>query len=209
MMTAKMEVFEGIIDFPLLELGISQMYLNEKKIRAVEEWFDPYNLSNLDPMPVHDFGNGKYTLTDGHSRAYIAYKYGLTHVPIIYDNDEIITNELGQMLHCMDIEWCERFHLKNVSDMNNRIIGNDEYMEIWVNRCKKSYNLLSQTTELEREIIRESVSGLYLYGASESLDELYFEDASGRAYTYYNIVMKIKVDEERYNETDKRERSNN
>ena len=62
MMTAKMEVFEGIIDFPLLELGISQMYLNEKKIRAVEEWFDPYNLSNLDPMPVHDFGNGKYTL---------------------------------------------------------------------------------------------------------------------------------------------------
>lgn len=44
----------------------------------------------MDPVPVHDFGNGKYTLTDGHSRVYVAYEHGLTHVPIAYDKDEIM-----------------------------------------------------------------------------------------------------------------------
>jgi len=52
----KMEAFEGIKYFPLLELGLSQMYLNADKLDAIEKWFDPGDLSIMEPLTVHDFG---------------------------------------------------------------------------------------------------------------------------------------------------------
>ena len=100
MMSEKLEEFEGIKKYPLLELGLSQIYLNAEKIRAIEEWFDSCDTCDMDPLTVPDFENGKYTLTDGHSRAYVAYKNGLTHISIVYDKDEIVVGELGQKLYC-------------------------------------------------------------------------------------------------------------
>lgn len=181
-MLPKMEAFEGIKYFLLLELGLSQIYLNADKVKAIETWFDPNNLSNMEPLTVHDFGNGRYTLTDGHSRAYVAYKNGICHVPIVYDNDEIVVNKLGQSLYRMDIEWCERFHLENIRDLDHRILNNDDYNQLWVVRCNKSYNLLSQTTESARRIMQKKVPKLYLYGASEDLSQLYYEDDFGKTY---------------------------
>lgn len=181
-MSAKLEEFEGIKNYPLLELGLSQIYLNAEKIRAIEEWFDPCDTSDMDPLTVHDFGNGKYTLTDGHSRAYVAYKNGLTHIPIVFDKDEIVVGELGQKLYGADIEWCERLHLRNISDLSNRILESEEYNRLWVERCNKCYNLLSQTNECERKILQGKASNLYLYGASEDLSQLYFEDSYGKSY---------------------------
>ena len=182
MMPTEIEAFEGIKLFPLLELGLSQIYLNADKLDAIERWFDPADLSNMEPLTVHDFGNGRYTLTDGHSRAYVAYKNGICHVPIVYDNDEIVVNKLGQSLYRMDIEWCERFHLENIRDLDNRILNNDDYNQLWVVRCNKSYNLLSQTTESARRIMQKKVPKLYLYGASEDLSQLYYEDDFGKTY---------------------------
>lgn len=37
------------------------------------------------------------TLTDGHTRAYIAYKNGVSYLPVIYDNDDMITSKVGQL----------------------------------------------------------------------------------------------------------------
>ncbi|MBO5167304.1 MAG: hypothetical protein J6B90_12000, partial [Lachnospiraceae bacterium] len=69
--------FTGIKNYPLLDLGLSQIYLNKSKIESIEKWFNPDDLSNFTPLTVHNYGNGRYTLTDGHSRAYVAYKHGL------------------------------------------------------------------------------------------------------------------------------------
>ena len=63
----------------------------------------------------------------------------------------------------MDIEWCERFHLENISDLDNRILNNDDYNQLWVVRCNKSYNLLSQTTE--------SFGMFFLKKSSSNVDE--------------------------------------
>ncbi len=65
--------FDGICSYSLVELGISQLYLSEEKIRKVKTWFCPEDQEKLEPLPVHDFGNGRYTLTDGHSRAYVPF----------------------------------------------------------------------------------------------------------------------------------------
>ena len=82
----------------------------------------------------------------------------------------------------MDIEWCERFHLANISDLNNRILSNEDYNQFWVARCNKSYNLVSQTTENERRVLQNKAPKLYLYGATEDLSHLFFEDDLGKTY---------------------------
>lgn len=179
--------FKGVINYPIMELGVSQIFLNEDKIKAVEEWFDLGNMHIFEPLTVRDFGNGKYTLTDGHSRAYVAYKNGITVIPIVYDNDEIVAGEIGQKLYKTDIEWCNRFFIFNISHLAKRIINNDDYQRLWIERCDRSYNLLTQMTEEERQLIQSKKPNLFLYGASEDLSELYFENSEGESFVYQNV----------------------
>lgn len=176
--------FAGIINYPLLELGLSQIYLNEDKIKAIEKWFNPDDMSIFEPLPVRDFGNGRYTLTDGHSRAYVAYKNGLTQIPVVYDNDDMVTGKVGQKLYRTDIEWCSRFRIENISHLENRILTSEEYQQLWIERCDRSYNLLTQTTDGERELMQKNVPELFLYGASENLSEIYFENFVGELFVY-------------------------
>lgn len=183
--------FIGVINYPIIELGLSQIYLNEKKIKAIEQWFNPNSMDTFEPLMVHDYGNGKYTLTDGHSRAFVAYKNGVTEVPIIYDTDEIVAGEIGKKLYMADIEWCNRFSICNISYLQHRIISDEEYRRLWIERCDKSYNLLVQTTEEERELIQNKNPKLFLFGASSDLSEVYFENANGEEVVYKNEIRYL------------------
>lgn len=181
--------FTSVIDYPLLELGLSQIYLNENKIKAIEKWFNPEDMSTFDPLPVHNYGNGKYTLTDGHSRTYVAYKCGLTQVPIIYDNDDMVAGEMGQKLYNADIEWCCRFGIMNISHLDSRILTDEVYRRLWIGRCNRSYNLLTQTTDEERKRMQDRVPELFMYGASKDLTELFFENLSGELFVYKDKLL--------------------
>lgn len=112
--------FKGVITINILELGLSQMYLSIDKINGVKSWFVPDRIMEYQALPVHDFGNGRYTLTDGHSRAYVAFRAGIDYIPVIYDLDAMVTNPTGQMLYKNDIVWCDRFGLKNISHLEKR-----------------------------------------------------------------------------------------
>lgn len=43
-------------------------------------------------------------MVSGMVGAYVAYKNGLTDIPIVYDNDEIVAGEIGQKLYRASIE---------------------------------------------------------------------------------------------------------
>lgn len=176
--------FDGIAWVKVSSLGISQIYLSQQKLDNITKWFDPNNLGNFQPLPVHDFGNRRLTLTDGHSRAFSAYAAGLQSVPVVYDLDEIITNPTGQLLYRNDIVWCDRFGLHTVANLHDRILSPDLYQALWNRRCDIGYNLLMQTTPEQRQSWESLHSGLYLYGASEDLSILYFEDAEGNSIAY-------------------------
>lgn len=180
--------FKGVRFMPPDMLGLSQIYLNIEKIAGIEKWFDPKCMDNFEPLSVRDFGNGVYTLTDGHTRAYVAYKNGV-QVPVIYDNDDIVTCETGMLLYTADIEWCERFGLKNVSCLENRILSGEMYKKLWHQRCDRSHDLLMQTSTEERARMQSEVPHLFLYGASEDLTVLYFESRSGELYSYKNRTL--------------------
>ena len=180
--------FAGIKLIAISELGVSQIYLNENKIKEIKKWFNPDDVKKNPPLPVHAFGDGRYTLTDGHSRAYIAYKSGITHIPVFYDYDDIVTSELGILQYSTNIEWSKRHKIFTVADFENRIVPNSRYKELWIERCDKSYNLLTQTTAAERAKLNALHSNLFLYGASEDLSVLFFEDYDGKLFEFKNII---------------------
>ena len=112
-------------------------------------------------------------------------------MPIVYDHDDIVAGKIGQMLYNADIEWCKRFQLSNIQDLENRILSNDKYQKLWIERCGRSYQLLTRTCEAERKQLQNLVPNLFLYGASEDLSELFFENANGTLYLYKNHILEL------------------
>lgn len=176
--------FDGIKFINIDLLGLSQIWLSSKKVEAVTEWFDPKCMDRFQPLSVHDFGNKAYTITDGHTRAYVAYKNGVSALPVRYDNDDVITNPVGQMLYKADLDWCKRFKLSHIMHLENRIIAQSAYQELWIERCDRSYDLLTQTSQEDRMQLQKIAPDLFLYGASEDMSALYFENAAGELFFY-------------------------
>lgn len=183
--------FEGCKKVPILELGISQLYLSESKLSAIKAWFVPDKIDTYEPLTVHDYGNGRYTLTDGHSRAFTALEMGLTHIPIKYDTDEMVSGELGTRLYLADIEWCDRFGLSDISCLKNRIVSDEMYKQLWQERCERSYNLLTLVSEQEQRLISQREPSLFLYGANQNLIVFYFEDMTGSLFELSKDSWKL------------------
>ena len=55
-----------IHEFKLKDLQPSQFYISEKKLKAVEGWFNAADLSNFDAIPIKMLDN-RPVMTDGHT----------------------------------------------------------------------------------------------------------------------------------------------
>lgn len=186
--------FQGIKLINIDLLGLSQIYLNSNKITSIAEWFDPQCMDNFQPLSVHDFGYSAYTITDGHTRAYVAYKSGVSVLPVVYDNDDLVTNQVGQMLYKANLEWCRRFKLSHIGQLKNRILNKSAYQKLWIERCDRSYDLLTNTSHSERTQLQKLAPELFLYGASEDMSVLFFENEAGDLFLYKeNTLMQENV----------------
>ena len=177
-----------IFTIKITDLGISQLYINREKLNEVAKWFDISKVNEYDPLPVYDFGNGRYTLTDGHTRAYTMLKNGIQDVRVQLDLDEMITCDLGKQLYRTDIEWCNKYRMHGVSDFENKIISNEQYSVLWLERCKRLYNLLS--ADFSTDSLNKKFPDLLLYGANTDLSEFHFDDCKGSLYLYKDGVLQ-------------------
>ena len=75
-------------DLKLKDLQPSQFYISEKKLREVETWLDPQDLSAFAPIPVKLL-DGLPVMTDGHTRAVAALRAELERVPLCRDEDDM------------------------------------------------------------------------------------------------------------------------
>lgn len=177
------KVRKEVFTADIAELGISQMYLCGERVLGVEKWFDMARLGEY-VLPVFDFGNGRLTLTDGHSRAFVMLKNGVKSVSVKLDNDEMVTSELGQWLYKRDIEWCGVRGLFGIADLSGRIIPEKAFDVMWKRRCGRLYDLLTIADTSFAERAEGLFPQLTLYGAGKD-GELYFEDGD-RYFVYKN-----------------------
>lgn len=183
-----------VFEIDLNDLGLSQMYLNRNKIDAIENWFSITNIDDYEPLPVYDFGNGRLTLTDGHSRAFVANKHGIKKVKVKYDHDEIVTGITGQKLYKQALVWCKRFSIDNIGKLEDRIISNEDYAFYWIERCDRSYNLITNTSEKQFLDFSLKFENLLLYGSNEDLSHLYYESLSGKLWDYDTVNESLTLE---------------
>ena len=117
------------VDMRLLDIQPSQFYLSAEKLERIMGWFDPHDLSGFEPLPVKRL-NGRVIFTDGHTRAYAAYRAGCTRVPLVWDEDE-----LSWDLYQICVDACLDRGVHSVADLASRILPPEEYAEKWNGWC--------------------------------------------------------------------------
>jgi len=183
--------FYGVEYIEIEKLKLTQIYLSKKKIDAVSAWLGK-DLINFNPVTIHDFmRNGQFYLTDGHTRAFVAWQKGAKKIPVIYDEDDIVTSEMGQILYKNDIEWCTRFGLNYIFDLKDRILNEDDYNRLWIVRC--NYMHILEEALFKKYVDRDKFlslkykleqQGRYVYGISKNFQTLYCENSKGELFCY-------------------------
>lgn len=120
---------DQVFTLPIAELLPSQLYISEGKLRLAEEWFDKSDILKMDPIPIKEF-QGKKLMTDGHTRAVLAYLSGFTEVPCYYDTDE-----LDMEAYAKAVIWCETEGVRGIADLAKRIVSPKDYEVLWKKRC--------------------------------------------------------------------------
>ena len=122
--------------YPLAHLQPSQLYISAAKLAHVLAWWQPPILEKLEPVPIKRL-NGRERLdkrviyTDGHTRAFAAYRLGFTEVPVVWDEDE-----LDWEAYQICVDWCLDAGIRTIGDLEGRVIPPEQYETLWHDRCE-------------------------------------------------------------------------
>ena len=106
----------------------TQLYLSEKKLKAIQNLYQSAETFNINPISVLAFGD-YLLITDGHHRAYQALLTGWDTISAKFDRDG------GDQLYHLYAQACEKRKIYSVLDLKNRILPQDEYEAKWYNWC--------------------------------------------------------------------------
>jgi hypothetical protein len=123
---------------PLAEIQPSQLYISTEKLaRVVEMWRLP-ELARLAPVPVKCL-DGRIIYTDGHTRAFAAYRQGFREIRVEWDEDE-----LDWEAYRICVDWCLAEGIRTVMDLEGRLLGSTEYEVLWRDRCREMQQELAE-----------------------------------------------------------------
>ena len=121
--------------FPLAQLQPSQLYISTAKLAQVLSWWRPPTLETLEPIPIKRLngadGRIRVIYTDGHTRAFAAYRLGFTEVPALWDEDE-----LDWEAYQICVDWCLDEGIRTIADLEDRVIPPEQYETLWHDRCQ-------------------------------------------------------------------------
>ena len=169
--------FEGTRWIPVSELGLSQTYLSARELDECARNFSTEYLC-ANPILVYDFGNDRLTITAPPSlhMAYLAWKNGMSAVPVAYDPDEYLQDKHLLPLLADEVYWCEKINLHSVADLAHRILNDEDYERLFIRRCERSSDLCLETNPAHWPAYAALRPDLHLYGISDDLRTLYFEN---------------------------------
>jgi len=123
---------------PLASIQPSQIYISETKLAAVEAWWDAADLGAMTPIPVVEL-DGAIVATDGHTRAFAAYRAGYGTIPIVWDTDE-----LDWAAYRICVAWCRDVGIRSVMNLDERVVSPADYEVLWLARCRAMHARLRE-----------------------------------------------------------------
>lgn len=118
---------------PIDEPHPSQLYIDASRLRNALNWFDCDD-PTYDPVPVLHVED-ELVLSDGHTRAFLAYLAGADTLEIVPDPDQ---KELNIPLYRECVGWCRDESVTQVEHLAGRVVSRDTFLEQWVARCRAS-----------------------------------------------------------------------
>lgn len=112
--------------FDINELQPSQLYISEAKLESVRLQWDAEVML---PLPVRDL-DGRWVLTDGHTRALEAWLRGIRQITVWRDEDD-----LDWEAYRICVGWCVAEGIHSPADLVGRIIPHERYQTLWIDRC--------------------------------------------------------------------------
>lgn len=106
----------------------TQLYLSEKKLKAIQNLYQSAETFNINPISVLAFGD-YLLITDGHHRAYQALLLGQDTISAEWDKDG------SDEIYALYAQVCEERKIYSILDLKNRILPQDEYEAKWYNWC--------------------------------------------------------------------------
>jgi hypothetical protein len=114
----------------LYDIQPSQLYVNSMKLENVLSWFKPEDINSYDAIPVKKLNN-KIIFTDGHTRAYAAYLKGINEIKVYWDEDDLDWNA-----YQICVDWCNDEKITAITGLEGRVISDEEYKVLWLDRCR-------------------------------------------------------------------------
>ena len=111
------------LDMELKDLQPSQFWISERKLRDVEAWLNPEDLSGFEPIPVKCL-DGRQVMTDGHTRAVAALRAGLRKVPLVREMDDL---DWDMYRACVDA--CLERNIDSPAALLDRVLSAEEKKE--------------------------------------------------------------------------------
>ncbi|MBN2154365.1 MAG: hypothetical protein JW839_23115 [Candidatus Lokiarchaeota archaeon] len=117
-------------NLPLGEARPTQLYISARKLADLEALYPPGSEARMEPVPVARL-KGAVAFTDGHTRAFLAWKRGLDSVPAYWDDSDL---DVPVYLSCLG--WCEDEGIRTIADLAGRVVDEDAYKAKWIARCE-------------------------------------------------------------------------
>ena len=120
-----METFEVNLN----SLQPSQLYICADKVAEVELTMSRRDTMTIDPVPVKRLGL-RTVLTDGHTRALVAFRQGRRSVPAYWESDK-----LDWEAYEICVQWCLQEGIRSIADLQERVVTAERYEQLWYTRC--------------------------------------------------------------------------
>jgi len=119
----------------------SQLFISSEKLSEVMKTFDPNKPESMEPIPIKRLGD-EIIFVDGHTRAFAAFLYSFSDVPVYWENEE-----LDWDAYEICVEWCKKEEIHTIADLRNRVVSQKDYEIVWYRRCEK----MQQDLEAKRK----------------------------------------------------------
>ncbi len=123
------------------EIQPSQLYINKEQFSKAEKYINSVGLDNLEPLPIKKIGQ-KIFFTDGHAKALALFKAGKEEVKVYWDEED-----LDWIQYFVYLNWCEEAGIKQIKDLDDRIINDLDYQRLWLTKCRLMHENLHSDIE--------------------------------------------------------------
>ncbi|MEM3442515.1 MAG: hypothetical protein QXM86_01465 [Candidatus Bathyarchaeia archaeon] len=109
----------------------TQLFISSEKLSEVMKTFNSKNPKAMDPIPIKKLGN-EIIFVDGHTRAFAAFLYGFSEIPVYWEDEELDWDE-----YKICLKWCKKEKIHTIADLKSRVVSQKDYERLWYKRCEE------------------------------------------------------------------------